>query len=55
MSAGRALQVLTSDRRRGAETFALDLAADLAARGIDAPAVALAESGTADPLPAKAT
>ena len=54
MSAGRALQVLTSDRRRGAETFALDLAADLAARGIDAPAVALAASGTADPLPVDA-
>jgi len=51
MSAGRALQVLTSDRRRGAETFGLDLAADLGARGIDAPVVALAASGAADPLP----
>jgi glycosyltransferase involved in cell wall biosynthesis len=50
MSAGRALQVLTSDRRRGAETFALDLAAQLTAQGIDAPAVALAASGAGDPL-----
>ncbi|HEY7069625.1 MAG TPA: glycosyltransferase family 4 protein [Acidimicrobiales bacterium] len=54
MSAGRALQVLTSDRRRGAETFGRDLAADLAARGIDAPVVALAASGASDPLPVDA-
>jgi glycosyltransferase involved in cell wall biosynthesis len=54
MPAGRAPQVLTSDRRRGAETFARDLAADLTARGIDAPTVALARSGSADPLPVDA-
>jgi glycosyltransferase involved in cell wall biosynthesis len=50
MPAGCALQVLTSDRRRGAETFALDLAAELAGRGVDAPTLALSRSGAADPL-----
>jgi glycosyltransferase involved in cell wall biosynthesis len=44
MAAGRALGVLRSDRRRGAETFGVDLATDLAARGLDAPVVALASA-----------
>jgi glycosyltransferase involved in cell wall biosynthesis len=54
MAAGCALGVLRSDRRRGAETFGIDLAGDLAARGLDAPVVALAPSGEPSALPVDA-
>ena len=46
--------VLTSDLRRGAETFAVDLAAELDRRGWDAPVLALAPSGRPDALPVPA-
>jgi glycosyltransferase involved in cell wall biosynthesis len=42
---GRAPQIIVSTWRRGAETFAVDLAADLVGRGIDAEPLALAAAG----------
>lgn len=43
----RSLHVITSDARRGAETFAVNLAASLTERGTDARTVALAPSTSA--------
>ena len=54
MAAGRALGVLRSDRRRGAETFGMDLAAEFSARGLDAPVVALASAGEPNGQPVDA-
>ncbi|HET6953658.1 MAG TPA: glycosyltransferase, partial [Acidimicrobiales bacterium] len=51
MPEGRALQLVASDQRRGAETFAVDLAAALSRRGLDAPTVALSGSLQPDSLP----
>ncbi len=47
--AGRVLHVVTSTQRRGAETFAVDLAAALGARGVASDVVALA-AGSGDTL-----
>ncbi|MGH6691749.1 MAG: glycosyltransferase family 4 protein [Gammaproteobacteria bacterium] len=48
------LQVTVSNRRRGAEVFATDLAAELERRGLAAPAVALAASSEGNALPVRA-
>jgi glycosyltransferase involved in cell wall biosynthesis len=53
MPAGRALQLVVSDQRRGAETFAVDLSAELGRQGVDAPVVALTGSLQPDSLPVR--
>ena len=50
----RVPQVVTSDQRRGAGVFAVDLAAALRERAYDAPVCALAPSGDAAALPVPA-
>ncbi|HLT70882.1 MAG TPA: glycosyltransferase family 4 protein [Acidimicrobiales bacterium] len=45
------LHVVTAARRRGAETFAVDLAESLSARGTPSEVVALAPADAGDPLP----
>jgi glycosyltransferase involved in cell wall biosynthesis len=48
---GPVLHVVTAARRRGAETFAVDLAEALGARGVPSEVVALAPADAGDPLP----
>ena len=52
-AAGRSLQVTVSNRRRGAEVFAVDLAAELSRRGFELPLVALTGSDGAGHLPVR--
>ena len=47
---GRSLQVIVSNRRRGAEVFAVDLATELSRRGLEVPLVALTGSDDASVL-----
>jgi glycosyltransferase involved in cell wall biosynthesis len=51
---GPVLQVTVSNQRRGAEVFAVDLAAELVRRGLAAPAVALAATEERNALPVRA-
>src|SRR5690606_1801097 len=48
---GPVLHVVTAARRRGAETFAVDLAEALGARCVPSEVVALAPADAGDPLP----